>query len=53
MAVKKTIAIIGAGGDMGSAFAQLIELKTEENYNNIIGWGQYINGPLNFKSIIR
>ena len=32
---------------------QLIELKTEENYNNIMGWGKHVHAPLNFKSIIR
>jgi NADPH-dependent F420 reductase len=44
---------LSASRNIEQMMLQLIELKTEENYNNIIGWGQYINGPLNFKSIIR
>ena len=44
---------LSASRNIEQMMLQLIELKTEENYNNIIGWGQYVNGPLNFKSIIR
>ena len=32
---------------------QLMELKTEENYNNIIGGNMYRHAPITFKSVIR
>jgi predicted dinucleotide-binding enzyme len=44
---------LSASRNIEQMMLQLIELRTEENYNNIMGWGNYVHAPLNFKSIIR
>jgi NADPH-dependent F420 reductase len=44
---------LSASRSIEQMMPQLIELRTEENYNNIIGWGRYVHVPLNFKSVIR
>lgn len=44
---------LSASRNVEQMILQLIELRTEENYNNIIGSGMYVHAPLTFKSVIR
>ena len=56
MAIGLTPVICGslsASRNLEQMMLQLIELKTEENYNNILGWRMHVHTPLTFKSIVR
>ena len=44
---------LSAGRKLEQMILQLIELKTEQNYNNIIGGNMYRHAPVTFKSMIR
>jgi len=44
---------LSASRNLEEMMLQLIELKTEENYNNILGWSMYVHTPLTFKSVLR
>ena len=44
---------LSASRNIEQMMLHLIELKTEENYNNIIGRGMRPHAPLNFKSVMR
>ena len=41
---------LSTDGKTEQMMLQLIELKTEENYNNIIGRNMYRHAPITFKS---
>lgn len=44
---------LSASRNLEQMMLQLIELKTEENYNNILGWSMHVHTPLTFKSVVR
>jgi 8-hydroxy-5-deazaflavin:NADPH oxidoreductase len=44
---------LSASRNLEQMILQLIELRTEENYNSIIGWSMYRHAPVTFKSVIR
>jgi predicted dinucleotide-binding enzyme len=44
---------LSQSGNLEQMVLQLIELKKEENYNNLIGLNIHHHSPVTFKSVIR